>query len=619
MCGIVGISGFRDDTLVEKMCQSLVHRGPDAIGTYFSNKVSLGHTRLSIIDLNDISNQPMSNYDNSLHIVYNGELYNFINIKNKLIKKGYSFKTLSDTEVVLYAYEEWGSDCLNMFNGMFSFAINDERKNLVFIARDRAGIKPLYFFQKNGKILFSSEIKSLLNFSECKKSIDEIALRNNFIFRYTSTEKTFFKNIKKFPPGYYGIIKNGTLKKYQYWNVENFSPKNNNKRFEDYFEEFSYLLEDSVQKRLVSDVPFGMYLSGGIDSTVILSIMNKYCGENVNTYSIDFIPSIGEGAAASKIASEFNTNHHEINISEEDLDLFPQIVKFLDEPQGDAIILPSYKLSLEASKDVKMVLTGEGADEIFTGYQFFKSVHYIQKYRYLTQLIRSFIKLSPNFLMNWLSNHPANFQNKSKNRILNTLFDDNINFDEKLNGLISLFDKDDIKKLLLIPIDNENQSIPRSYSMDRMQKQFFGDWLPNNILWRQDRMTMANSIEGRVPFLDHRLVEFAFMLPEKYKINRFIDKYILRQYCNQKIKFYNSRLRKKPFYIPLQYYMTTDTMNDFISTYLTKEKIEQAGILSWNFVEQSIKNKNNLDFLFSKQLFSILMFQMWYESYIEGN
>ena len=547
MCGIVGISGFRDDTLVEKMCQSLAHRGPDAIGTYFSNKVSLGHTRLSIIDLNDISNQPMSNYDNSLHIVYNGELYNFIEIKNELIKKGYSFKTLSDTEVVLYAYEEWGPSCLNKFNGMFSFAINDERKKLVFIARDRAGIKPLYYFQKNNKIIFSSEIKSILNFSEYKESIDEIALRNNFIFRYTSTENTLFKDIKKFPPGHYGIIKDSTLKKYQYWNVDNFSPKNNNKSFSYYFDEFSYLLEDSVRLRLVSDVPFGMYLSGGIDSTVILSIMNNYCGENVNTYSIDFIPSIGEGAAASKIASKFNTNHHEINISEEDLGLFPQIVKFLDEPQGDAIILPSYKLSLEASKDVKMVLTGEGADEILTGYQFFKSVHYIQKYRYFSHLIRSFIKLSPNFLINWLSNHPGNFQNKSKNRILNILFKDNINFVEKLNGLISLFDEDDVKKLLLIPKENENQLFSTPYSIDSMQKQFFGDWLPNNILWRQDRMTMANSIEGRVPFLDHRLVEFAFMLPEKYKINKFIDKYILRQYCNQKIKFYNSKLRKKTF------------------------------------------------------------------------
>ena len=409
------------------------------------------------------------------------------------------------------------------------------------------------------------------------------------------------------------------MKKYQYWNVENFSPKNNNKSFSYYFDEFSYLLEDSVRLRLVSDVPFGMYLSGGIDSTVILSIMNEYCGSDINTYSIDFIPSVGEGAAASKIASEFNTCHHEININEDDLSLLPQIVKFLDEPQGDAIILPSYKLSLEASNDVKMVLTGEGADEILTGYQFFKSVHYIQKYSYFSKLIRSFIKLSPNFLMNWLSNHPGNFQNKSKNRILNILFKDNINFVEKLNGLISLFDEDDVKKLLLIPKENENQLFSRPYSIDSMQKQFFGDWLPNNILWRQDRMTMANSIEGRVPFLDHRLVEFAFMLPEKYKINRFIDKYILRQYCNQKIKFYNSKLRKKPFYIPLQYYMTTDTMNDFISTYLTKGKIEQAGILNWDFVEKSIKNKNNSDFLFSKQLFSILMFQMWYESYIEIN
>ena len=617
MCGIAGIVGFRDDILIDKMCQSIRHRGPDAIGTFFTENVSFGHSRLSIIDLNKISNQPMTTNDKNHHIVYNGEIYNFLEIKTELIKKGYCFKSKSDTEVVLYAYAEWGSDCLNKLNGMFAFAIHDKKKNLVFLARDRVGIKPLYYYHKLDRTIFSSEIKSILKYDKYEKEIDSGSLQNYFQFRYTPNENSLFKNIKKFPPGHYAIIKNGKFKTYKYWDIENYKPKNIYS-FNSYYEKFSFLLEDSVKKRLVSDVPFGMYLSGGIDSTVILSIMSKFYQEKINTYSIDFIPPIGEAKEAEKISSKFNTNHHEINISEDDLSLFPEIINFLDEPQGDAIILPSYKLSLESSKNVKMVLTGEGADEILTGYQFYKSIHYTQKFTYLIGVVRTLMKLSPNFLINWLSNHPGNFQEKSKNRILDILFNNKNSYIEKVNGLISLFDNNDINNLLVKTSFKENIDTPQNYSLNKMQKYIFKDWLPNNILWRQDRMTMANSIEGRVPFLDHRLVEFSFSLPNKYKINKLVDKFILRKYCNSEIKFYNSSIRKKPFYIPLEYYMKTDIMNDFIGTYLKKEKIEQAGILNWKFVEESIKNKQKSDFLYSKQLFSILIFQIWYEKHFNN-
>jgi len=610
MCGIVGIAGFRDDLLIERMCKSIEHRGPDNTGYFISDDFSIGHTRLSIIDLNSSANQPMSNDDGSLRLVYNGEIYNYLDLRQELERENIQFKTDSDCEVVLKSYEKWGKDCLLKFNGMFALAIVNATDNSIFIARDRVGIKPLYYYDSGNRILFASEIKSLLKYDRIPMEINSDLLAEYFLFRYTPGSDTFYKGIKKFPPGHMGTIKNAKLKISRYWDIPSHSQIT--RRSEDYyFEKFSYLLEDSVQKRLMSDVPFGMYLSGGIDSTIILALMNETMNTPVKTYSVDFFPSVGEGKSAEDTATRYATSHHKITVTKDDLELLPRILHHLDEPQGDAIILPSYKLSQQASKDVKMVLTGEGADEILTGYQFFKVTHYLYKFPNLVKLLKLGLAISPEVLINKLSNHPGHMGSKSKIRIQN-LLDNNKSFIEKLESMIMLFDQKDIKRLLCIPQSAKDNSISMKYSLYEIQKHIYNDWLPNNILWRQDRMTMANSIEGRVPFLDHRLVEFAFQLPEKMKIRRLQDKFLLRKYSKSKIPFYNHKKRKKPFYIPLDYYIKTDVIQDYINTYLSKEKINNQGLFNWNETQRIIADSQKPDFLHAKQLFSLLMFQMWY-------
>ena len=609
MCGIVGFSGFKDDSLISEMCKSLNHRGPDFSSYLSTENISIGHTRLAIIDLNKAANQPMANSDNSLFIVFNGEIYNFKEIKSDLIKNNHFFRTNSDTEVILKAYEEWGEDCVERFNGMFAFAIYDKINDHIFLARDRVGIKPIYYLQIDNKFIFSSEIKSILKYGKYERSINQDAIGSYLQFRYTISNNTLFDGIKKFPAGHYGIVKNSQLNIFKYWqlpNKENYEIKNK----EYYSEKFSYLLEDSVNLRMNSDVPFGMYLGGGIDSTVILSIINKLSNNPINTYSIDFNPSSGESLAASKIASEFSSNHNNIIVQDKDLEMLPEIINHFDEPHGGAIALPMYKLSKEASKDVKMVLTGEGADEILAGYQYFKSVHYAHKINPFLFLINRLLWVTPNFVINWLSNHPGKFRKKSKQRLLDLFLNKNLNYIEKLKSLMTLFTKKEVDELLCIHY-NDNVEMEKQYSLTNMQKYIFNDWLPNNILLRQDKMTMASSIEGRVPFLDHRLVEFSFNMPDHYKINMFSDKQILRKYCHSNIPAYNSKTRKKPFYIPLNHYIKTDIFQDFLLTYFNKEDIENGGLFNYRMVKNIIDNSYKTDFLYANQLFSILMFQMW--------
>ena len=360
MCGIVGFN-WDDKNLLKEMMESVNHRGPDESGHYIGDEISLGHQRLKIIDLRS-GRQPLHNENDSIQIVFNGEIYNYLDLRNNLEKKGHRFYTNTDTEVIIHSYEEWGIDCVNYFNGMFAFGIWDSEYKKLFLARDRLGIKPLYYYFDGNKLIFASELKAILKCEDVKRIVDLRALNEYFTYRYVSSNRTMIKNIYKLLPGHVLIFKNNIVEVSRYWNLK----ENISNYSEDYYvKNLLKLLRESIKMRLISDVPLGVYLSGGVDSSCIVALMNEM-RDNIQTFSVGF-GSEGESEVdyARFVSQYFGTEHHEINVNEDDLKILPEMVWHLDEPIADAATLPTYVISRFAKKKVTVVLAGEGGDELF--------------------------------------------------------------------------------------------------------------------------------------------------------------------------------------------------------------------------------------------------------------
>jgi len=612
MCGIIAIYGAHlSPCKAASLCETVKHRGPDNLNYLIHDDIFLGHTRLAIVDLQPESNQPLECSEGDYAIVFNGEIYNHLEIRKLLECEGYAFETRSDTEVLLKAYVHWGTDCLSRLNGMFAFAILHRPTKTLFLARDRLGIKPLYYASENGRFVFASEIKSIIASGIVPKVFNSSVITGYLAYRFIPHNETCFNGILPLEPGHYAIIQDSSINISCYWSTSIIQERRMNQS--DALEEFTYLLEDSVRLRTSCDVPFGLYLSSGIDSTVILHIMAKLLKSPVNTFTAEFATSVGEGNDASLMASLYSCNHTQVAVTEQDLLLLPRILHHLDQPQGDPIILPSYRLSQEASKSVKMVLTGEGADEILGGYQFMKTVHYLSKYNFAQAPLHHIVKILPDSFLNYLSNHPGHLADKSRKRILEVLAHSKLSRSDKLDSLLMLFDKSDIYRLTHRSL--VTRDLPEcSYSFQQLQLHLLKDWLPNNILWRQDHMSMANSVEARVPFLDHRIVEFGLRIPTELKISRLTDKILLRKYTKKNVPGYNSTQRKKPFYMPLAKYLESTLFQDYLNEYLSSSAL-QNGFFDSRAIRKIVADSRNDDFLYGKQLFSVLMFQMWYRSF----
>lgn len=383
MCGIVGFN-WRDETLVKKMMATVQHRGPDESGCYLDEHMSLGHQRLKVIDLLT-GKQPIHNEDGSIQIIFDGAIYNYLELKESLLQKGHRFDTNSDTEVIVHAYEEYDTACVKHLEGVFAFAIWDASKKCLFLARDRLGVKPLYYYTKSNKFIFASELKAILEYERVEREVDLGALNEFFTYRYVPSERTLIENIYKLLPGNILILKDGKIKTSQYWDlVENISDESE----EYYVAKLRELLRKSVKQCLISEVPLGVFLSGGLDSSCVVALMSEITG-NIKTFSVGFG---GEGKDeleyARFVSQYFGTDHHEVNVSEKDLSLLPEMVWCLDEPIGDAATLPTYVLSKLVKKEVTVVLAGEGGDELFAGYDNYK----------IMMLGHNFAKLLPSFL-----------------------------------------------------------------------------------------------------------------------------------------------------------------------------------------------------------------------------
>lgn len=632
MCGICGFAGFEDKKLLRNMCKSISHRGPDQHGTYSDKKVSLGHRRLSIIDLSERGRQPMCNENEDVWITFNGEVYNFQSVRNELEEKGHRFRSDTDTEVIIHAYEEYGDECLNLFNGDFAFSIYDSRKgkNLLFLARDRIGIKPLYYYfsKENGEFLFASEIKAILEHNIARK-VNKKVLNKYISLRFNPGEETMFDGICKVLPGHFMKydIKNNSLEKNEWWDV---SIQQRRLSEKDAVKEFVSLFKKSVERRLISDVPLGAYLSGGIDSSSIVGLMKKIKeerGENdkIKTFSVGF--GYGEETDelkhAKKISDFFGTDHKEYLVKSDLVKTLPKIVWHCDEPLADPALIPVYLLSRKAKKDVTVVLTGDGGDEVLAGYEQHKFMnHNIKKVpRFIRKSAGAFVlKKTPDKILDKFFKYSSALGDEGKNRAVKFL--KSCSNEEEYFSIVSIYDKEERKKLL----KEENFQ-----NIENMYEPYDKEWnkglqgglymelktvLPENMLMKADKMTMAHAIEERVPFLDHNLVEFCFSLENNLKLRGKNEKYLLKKSMQNIVPRQIIKRKKQRFYVPIDLWIKED-MGYFVDTLLDKKEITGDGYFDYKYIEKIKKNYGRSRLYYARQLWNLINFQMWNKIYIK--
>ncbi len=611
MCGINGFDSNQPD-LVEKMNQKIRHRGPDQKGSFCFDNFSLGQTRLSIIDLSDNAKQPMFNEDKSLTLVYNGEIYNFKELRKDLVKKGHQFISQSDSEVILHLYEDHGPDCLKLLNGIFAFAILNLKKKEFFLARDRIGVKPLYYYFDNKKFIFSSEIKAILE-HDIKREIDLNAFNHYFRLHYIPHPLTIYKNIYKLPPASYLIFKNNQVDIKEYWQIndlENIESEN------EIIEQIQSLMKESVKGQLISDRPVGIFLSGGIDSTSILGIVNQLGHKKINTFSVGFDFEDKKKFnfdldMARRVSQDYRTNHHELIINGKDmLENVEKVIYHLDEPISNATQIATFLLSKFTKEKVAVALGGDGGDELFGGYP---------RYAY-SQLTSNWQKL-PQFLReNVLTDFSLNLLGKYLKKE---------NLSQKLNlpsgvgrYLLFMSQKDNVLEEVLnqeyfqrdLTKDFYGKEYFQNWPEDDFEKHFMltdvKTWLVNESLMRTDKMTMAFGLEERVPILDHRLVELAAKIPSKYKI-KGEGKDIFKKAMKEYLPEYVIKAPKRGWFSPVAKWLRTD-LNDFAHDVLS-ENYSPATSQYFNFKEV---NKMLDDHISKKRynltcLWILITFQIW--------
>ncbi|MCJ7507488.1 MAG: asparagine synthase (glutamine-hydrolyzing) [candidate division Zixibacteria bacterium] len=630
MCGICGIiyndrQKTVDSHLIREMCQVLRHRGPDDQGFYLKGNVGLGHQRLSIIDLG-LGHQPISNEDDTLWIIYNGEVYNYLEIRPSLEKKGYKFKTNSDTEVVLHAFEEYGVDCLKYFRGMFGFAIWDEKKKTLFLARDRMGVKPLYYSFNNDFFIFGSEIKTILQNEQMPCQLNFSSLNQFLSLKYTSDDSTLFSGIKKLLPGRYLIYQDKKISIKQYWDIDysnSLALKDNSQ----YVEEFYSLFKESVKMRLRSDVPLGMFLSGGIDSSIIATSMSKMVDQPIKTFSVAFKEkAYSELEYARLVAKHIKADHHEIIVEPEQFfSHLPFLIWQEDEPIAHPSSIPLYFVSKLASQHVKVVLTGEGSDELLAGYErYYQTLYNLAYNRYFEKIVPGFVKQK--IIRKLIDILPHSFPGK-RYAIRSFLY-----LDSDLESIywdnFSTFSKEMLRELLL-PEIRERVKIDESYapllgyfnqsnSPDLLNKFLYVDLKSYlvELLMKQDQMSMAASIESRVPFLDHKLVEFVARIPIELKLKGFTTKRILREAAKEDLPKPILVRKKKGFPVPIAKWFKNEYY-DLACQIILDDRAKKRGFFDFNYIEKLLLMHKNGERDFSDRIWTLINFELWQRIFLD--
>jgi len=618
MCGICGIitSGQHGNSqTLKKMNDELLHRGPDDSGYYEIKSdqyyIGLGHRRLSIIDLST-GHQPMTNENGTVHIVFNGEIYNFHELRNGLIKKGHFFSTNSDTETILHAYEEYGESCVELFRGMFAFAIWDNNRKKLFLARDRFGVKPLFYFYDNDSFVFASEIKSILSFPGYKASLREESLPKYIFYRYMPAPFTMFDGIIKLMPGTIAVWSEGNFVESRYYTPEDHKVPVKGILHDNPIKSFLSLLNESVKIRMISDVPFGAFLSGGLDSSAIVALMSRHSELPVKTFTIAFSENTySEASYADIIAEMFKTEHSVFTVTPDHLmNALPQLVRFRDAPISEPADIPIYMLSTHAAKSVKMILSGEGSDEMLGGYPKHKYEKLGSFYRYIPELFRHsmiepFVKILPYNFYRW------------KTAVINLGISDP---DERFVRWFGAFTKKEVNQLLGIHMMDSNKK-EIQFSSDEMnttlRRLLFFDqtsWLPDNLLERGDRMTMAASIEGRMPFMDHKLSEYVSSLPDNYRVRGMKSKWILKEAMRGILPDDIINRPKVGFRVPVNEWFK-GPMRDFLYDHLTGTNSLIKKLYSIEKVLELLNEHTSGRQNHEKILWCLLNLEMWCREY----
>lgn len=642
MCGILGQVTFKTEVINEELFLNAlnlqIHRGPDDLGLYFDEYVALGHRRLSIIDLEPISKQPMISTCGNYILVFNGEIYNYQEIKENLIKKKYKFSTLSDTEVILNAFIEYGIDAIHQFIGMFVFSIYDKVKNEVYIVRDRLGIKPLYYFCNDSKVIFSSEIKSILQLGKIEKKLNMNAVSSYLSFRYPILNDTFFEKIYSLAPAHYMKISNQKIETIEYWNIRHkFQEQQNDKGESYYTEKLREILESSIKYRMIADVPIGSFLSGGVDSSIITAVMAKNSVTPINTFTIGFNDEgFNEFEYAKIVAKKYTTNHHEISLSNKEyIFTMEHLIGYKDAPLSVPNEVPLYLMSQELKKYIKVVLSGEGADEIFGGYgRIFRSPYDYERIQNLDNL---------------------NLSEKEKNELVENLAKKYLgqNFATEIEHFLNVYS--------YTSLSDQKELINQNIDLDSIEKLFIEKFLgyfeeikdesySNKLMYvfekihlvgllhRMDVATMASSIEARVPFVDHRLVEFAFTIPFKYKLKWIgeqeknsskifssdqiseiydIPKYILKKAYEDLLPHEILYRKKIGFPVPLNN-MMGEEFKDYAKTLLLSKRAHKRGI--YNIINiQKLFNNNKLinEHAFAMKIWMLVNLELFIKKYFD--
>ncbi len=618
MCGIVGFTGQNSD-IAKRMLESIRHRGPDDSGLFSDEQVTLGHVRLSILDLSSAGHQPMS-YEN-LVIVFNGEIYNFEEIKKELSAE-YSFESHTDTEVVLKAYHKWGIKAVDKFIGMFAIAIYDKQKKDLVLIRDRVGVKPLYYYFDGKDFLFASELKPIMEYKK-DLQINKDALYEFFLFFYISSNLSIFKDCYKVPAGHFLELKieNLELKIEEYWSILPYFQKPKfQKTEEELIDELEEVLIDAFKYRMVSDVPVGVFLSGGIDSSIVAAILQKHYG-NIHTFTIGFKEAkYNEATYAKEVAKHIGTIHTEKFLSSSEAKkILENFVDIYDEPFGDSSGIPTTLVSQVAKENgIKVVLSADGGDEIFCGYE---------RYWYSYAIGNKILKL-PKFARKSLAKimDIVGVQNASKlfkiknfehkyNQLNEMLKDDN--WQSIYEKLIHNSKNYELKELLGLIKDIDEKSFKIGENENPMQGMMLWDYhryLADDILTKVDRATMSVSIEGREPLLDHRIAEFMAQVPFELKYKDGTSKYLLRKVLERYIPKELIDRPKMGFGIPMFEWFSSDLRNLFDS-YFQKEKFDHS-LLNFNYIQKEYRKLQESKTLNINKLWFVLVFQMWYEKYM---
>ena len=629
MCGICGIvsDSQKIDSIyvkqsIELMVKQIIHRGPDKQDFKLINNVALGHARLSIIDLNAHSNQPFSNQEKGIHLVFNGEIYNYKKLRSELTNKGYQFHTSSDTEVLLTSYEEWGIKCVEKLEGMFAFALHDQKTEKTHLVRDRLGKKPLFYSAHDKFVAFGSEIKSLLVHKRIDRSIDLFSLDDYLSLNYCIADRTLFNSVKQLVPGErIEIDIDCSIKKIKYWNLDY---KEQEIKSEDYyFQKLEGLLEDSITKRLDSDVPLGTFLSGGIDSSVISYYASQNKSKSINTFSIGFDDeSYNELPYAQIVSNKINSNHRSIIVSDVNHDTVEKIVWHSEEPTADSSMVPMYFLSKLAKEYVSVCLSGDGADEIFAGYETYSAYYMASVFKKIPSLLRNTLAKTILSLMP-VTSKKYNFREKLERFIYASNFDDykmhyswrSIFNDSLKNELLSKKTKDMLIGHDASVIYKDIFEAPNATSLNKMLYSDTTIYLPNDMLVKVDRMSMAHSLEVRSPFLDHKLVEFAFHMPNKYKLKNFFNKkYILKRVMDGKLPEIILNRKKAGFNSPIGYWLK-NSLKESSYDYILSENFLKSGLFNPHVIVQLLDDHNKNISDNSYQIWSLYILSIWFNMF----